>query len=47
MGATLKIVNPSTGEVYATAPLSGAADVDEAMQAARTAFEDGWRDTPG
>jgi betaine-aldehyde dehydrogenase len=44
-GATLDIVNPSTGEVYATSPLSGAADVDDAMQAARTAFESGWRDT--
>src|SRR4051812_37747278 len=47
-GATLKIVNPSTGEPYATAPRSGPADVDEAMRAARKAFEDGWRDTtPG
>ena len=33
-GATLDIVNPSTGEAYATSPLSGAADVDEAMRAA-------------
>ena len=45
---TLDIVNPSTGEAYATAPLSGPADVDEAMRAARKAFDDGWRDTtPG
>jgi betaine-aldehyde dehydrogenase len=44
-GATLDVVNPSTGEVYATSPFSGAADVDEAMQAARTAFDAGWRDT--
>jgi betaine-aldehyde dehydrogenase len=44
-GETLDIVNPSTGETYATSPLSGAADVDEAMQAAQTAFEGGWRDT--
>src|SRR3954451_7987055 len=44
-GATLDIVNPSTGEVYATAPLSGPADVDDAMRAARTAFEGDWRDT--
>jgi betaine-aldehyde dehydrogenase len=44
-GATLDIVNPSTGEAYATSPLSGADDVDDAMRAARTAFETGWRDT--
>jgi betaine-aldehyde dehydrogenase len=44
-GATLNIVNPSTGEAYATSPLSGPADVDHAMRAARTAFETGWRDT--
>ena len=43
--ATLDIVNPSTGEVYATSPMSGAADVDDAMRAARTAFDTGWRDT--
>ncbi|HXT93003.1 MAG TPA: aldehyde dehydrogenase family protein, partial [Trebonia sp.] len=42
---TLDIINPSTGEAYATSPLSGAADVDEAMQAARAAFDGGWRDT--
>lgn len=46
-GATLEIVNPSTGEAYATSPRSRAADVDAAMRAARTAFDDGWRDTPG
>src|SRR3954447_19309957 len=47
-GATLEIVNPSTGEPYATAPRSGPAEVDEAMRAARKAFEEGWRDTtPG
>jgi betaine-aldehyde dehydrogenase len=44
-GATLDVINPSTGEAYATSPLSGAADVDEAMRAARAAFEGGWRDT--
>jgi betaine-aldehyde dehydrogenase len=42
---TLDIINPSTGETYATSPLSGAADVDDAMQAARAAFDGGWRDT--
>jgi betaine-aldehyde dehydrogenase len=44
-GATLEIVNPSTGAAFATAPLSGRDDVDAAMRAARAAFESGWRDT--
>jgi betaine-aldehyde dehydrogenase len=44
-GETLEIVNPSTGEVYATSPLSGPAEVDDAMQAAQAAFDDVWRDT--
>jgi betaine-aldehyde dehydrogenase len=44
-GETLDVVNPSTGETYATSPLSGSAEVDEAMQAAQTAFDGGWRDT--
>jgi betaine-aldehyde dehydrogenase len=44
-GETLDIVNPSTGEVYATSPKSGPADVDDAMRAARAAFDGGWRDT--
>jgi len=38
------VVDPSTGEAYAQAPVSGAADVDEALQAAASAFE-GWRDS--
>jgi betaine-aldehyde dehydrogenase len=47
-GRTLDVVNPSTGEVYATSPLSGPADVDAACLAAQRAFDDGWRDTtPG
>ena len=40
--ATMDIVDPSTGEVYATAPLSGAPDVDAAYRAAAGAFES-WR----
>ena len=44
-GETLDVVNPSTGETYATSPLSGSADVDEAMKAAQAAFDGGWRDT--
>ena len=38
-GDVLDIINPSTGEVYATAPNSGEADVDAACQAAAAAFE--------
>lgn len=44
-GRTIPVVNPATGEQYATAPLSGAADIDSVMAAASTAFES-WRDTP-
>jgi betaine-aldehyde dehydrogenase len=44
-GQTTDVVNPSTGEVYATAPLSGPEDVDVALQAANRAFEEVWRDT--
>jgi betaine-aldehyde dehydrogenase len=43
-GRTTAIINPSTGEQYATAPLSGGADVDAAMSAAATAYES-WRET--
>jgi betaine-aldehyde dehydrogenase len=43
-GRTTDVVNPATGEVYATAPLSAVADVDAAMAAARAAFP-GWRDS--
>ncbi|MFJ9373817.1 gamma-aminobutyraldehyde dehydrogenase [Streptomyces sp. NPDC101455] len=42
-GRTTEVVNPVTGEAYATAPLSGAADVDAAMVAAAAAFP-AWRD---
>jgi betaine-aldehyde dehydrogenase len=46
-GRYADLVDPSTGEVFASAPVSGKADVDRAMQAAATAFEQ-WRDTtPG
>jgi betaine-aldehyde dehydrogenase len=37
-GRTTDVIDPTTGEAYATAPLSGAADVDAAMQAAADAF---------
>src|SRR6266571_3024035 len=41
-GATTPLIDPSTGESYGTAARSSAADVDEAVAAARGAF-DGWR----
>ena len=43
-GQTTDVVDPSTGEVYATAPLSREADVDAAFQDSARAFES-WRDT--
>jgi len=43
-GATLDLIDPSTGEVFATSPVAGEADVDVACRAAATAFET-WRDT--
>ncbi|MFG2329292.1 aldehyde dehydrogenase family protein, partial [Streptomyces sp. NPDC048604] len=42
-GRTIDVINPATGEVYATSPLSGQADVDAAMEAAAAAFP-AWRD---
>ncbi|MDQ1735596.1 MAG: betaine-aldehyde dehydrogenase [Pseudonocardiales bacterium] len=43
-GRTLDVVNPATGQVYLTSPLSGAEDIDRAYRAAAVAFET-WRDT--
>ena len=43
-GATSEVINPSTGQAYATEPVSSAADVDQAMKAASDAFVD-WRDS--
>ena len=42
-GRYADLVDPTTGEVFASAPVSGKQDVDRAMQAAATAFEQ-WRD---
>ncbi len=42
-GRTSELTNPATGEVFAQAALSDAADVDLAFQAAARAFP-GWRD---
>lgn len=43
-GATSDLVNPSTGEVFASAPVSNQADVDAAYTAATDAFQS-WRDS--
>jgi betaine-aldehyde dehydrogenase len=39
-----ELINPSTGEVFATAPVSGENEVDAAVSSAAAAFE-GWRDS--
>jgi betaine-aldehyde dehydrogenase len=41
---TFDVKNPATDTVIAKVPQAGAADVDRAVQAARRAFEGGWRD---
>ena len=41
------LINPATGEVFAKAPISNAADVDKAMKAAAGAFEIWKESTPG
>ncbi|HEX5621387.1 MAG TPA: gamma-aminobutyraldehyde dehydrogenase [Solirubrobacteraceae bacterium] len=43
-GETTDLVDPSTGDVFAKAPLSRDADIDAAFQSAERAFES-WRDT--
>jgi betaine-aldehyde dehydrogenase len=43
-GRTSDVIDPSTSEVYAQAPVSDAGDVDTALRAAASAFET-WRDT--
>ncbi|MDQ1742545.1 MAG: betaine-aldehyde dehydrogenase [Pseudonocardiales bacterium] len=43
-GRRTDLINPSTGEVFGSAPLSSEADVDAAYRAAASAFET-WRDT--
>ncbi|MBA2641177.1 MAG: aldehyde dehydrogenase family protein, partial [Nocardioidaceae bacterium] len=45
-GATYEVVDPATGQPYASAPLSGAEDVDRAMRAAAQAFESWGETTP-
>ena len=41
------LINPSTGEVFAKAPVSNASDVDKAMKSAANAFEVWKESTPG
>ena len=43
-GETTSIINPSTGQAYATAPKSNGTDIDSAFKAASDAFP-GWRDS--
>jgi len=43
-GETTTLINPATGQPFATAPISNAADVDAAMKSAADAFVD-WRDS--
>ncbi len=43
-GRSSELLDPTTGEVFATAPLSGPADVEAAFGAAARAFES-WRET--
>jgi len=43
-GERFDSVNPYTGQVWATAPLAGAEDVDAAVRAARRALDGPWRE---
>jgi betaine-aldehyde dehydrogenase len=45
-GGAEDVINPSTGEVIAQAPLSSAEDIDRAVMAARRAFDSWSRTTP-
>jgi betaine-aldehyde dehydrogenase len=41
---TFDVMNPATDEVIAKVPDAGPEDVDHAVEAARRAFDEGWRD---
>jgi betaine-aldehyde dehydrogenase len=43
-GATSELINPVSAQPFATAPISNAADVDQAVNAAAKAFEE-WRES--
>ena len=44
---TQDLINPSTGQVFAKAPVSNASDIDKAMKSAESAFEIWKESTPG
>src|SRR3954471_6770867 len=44
-GETFDVIDPATGQRFASAAMGGAEDIDRAVQAARAAF-DGWAATP-
>ena len=46
-GETQDLINPATGEVFAQSPVSNAADINAAMNAASSAFETWKESTPG
>ena len=46
-GSRFKTVNPATEEVLSEISLAGPADVDRAVTAARTAFNQVWGPMPG
>jgi len=43
-GKTFEVKNPATDEVLARVPDGAAEDVDRAVEAARRAFDEAWRD---
>lgn len=43
-GESSELVNPTTGEVFASAPISNATDIDQAYRAASAAFQS-WKNT--
>lgn len=45
-GRTVPVVDPSTGEAYAEAPVSGPEDVESALGSAKAAFGSWKRSTP-
>ena len=46
-GATMPLIDPSTGEEYGSAPVSNEQDIDNAYAAAAKAFKDWKKTTPG
>lgn len=45
-GETFEVIDPSTGEAFADVARCGPAEIDQAVRAARRAFEGGWRLVP-